>query len=118
MPASVRYPGLRRLVTVAIDIGRRQGEELGLRWQDVDFEGLRLWVRTTLHLVGGAYLLGRPKSETSDREVALSEFTLRALKDEGAAHGPPRRPLALGGGRSSPAWCSPPPWGRPETAPV
>jgi len=80
-------PGLRRLVTVALDTGLRQGEELGLRWQDVDFEGRRLWVRTTLHRVGAAYLLGRPKSETSEREVALSEFTLRALKDERAAQG-------------------------------
>ena len=77
-------PGLRRLVTVALDTGLRQGEELGLRWQDVDLEGRRLWVRTTLHRVGDTYLLGRPKSETSEREVALSEFTLRALRDEQA----------------------------------
>ncbi|HUY97675.1 MAG TPA: site-specific integrase [Verrucomicrobiae bacterium] len=84
-------PGLRRLVTIACDTGLRQGEELGLRWQDLDFEGRRLWVRTTLHRVGDAYLLGRPTSETSEREVALSEFTLRALRDERAAQAAAKR---------------------------
>lgn len=75
-------PGLRRLVTVAIDTGLRQGELLGLRWQDVDFDGRRLHVRQTLQRVDGAYVVGPPKSETSMREVALSELTLRALADE------------------------------------
>lgn len=78
-------PGLRRLVTVAIDTGMRQGEQLGLRWQDVDFEGRRLFVRTTLQRVGYAYSLGPPKTATSERELALSDLTLRALADERAA---------------------------------
>lgn len=31
-------PGLQRLVAVAITTGLRQGEQLGLRWEDIDFE--------------------------------------------------------------------------------
>ncbi|MHB1624477.1 MAG: site-specific integrase [Candidatus Dormibacteria bacterium] len=98
-------PGLRRLVTVAIDTGLRQGEELGLRRQDVDFEGRRWWVRTTLHRVGDAYLLGRPKSEMSEREVALSEFTMRALKDERAAQGAAEEAAGPRWREVTPAWC-------------
>ena len=75
-------PGLRRLVAVAIDTGLRQGELLGVRWGDVDFEGRRLMVRTTLQRVGGEYRLGPPKSDTSSREVELSGFTLDALAGE------------------------------------
>ena len=41
-------PGLRRLATVAITTGLRLGEQLGLRWADVDTERRCLTVRTTL----------------------------------------------------------------------
>lgn len=75
-------PGLRRLVTVAIDTGLRQAEELGLHWEDIDFEGRSLTVRSTLQRVGQEYVLGPPKSETSGRTVALSELSLGALRDE------------------------------------
>jgi integrase len=74
--------GLRRLVTVAIDTGLRQGELLGLTWGAVDLEGRILYVRKTLQRVSGTYSLGPPKSEQSERTVALSEMTLQALKDE------------------------------------
>ncbi len=75
-------PGLRRLVAISIDTGLRQAELLGLRWPDVDFEGRTLTVRETLQRVDREYVLGRPKSETSCRTVALSDLSLKALRDE------------------------------------
>ncbi|MGH7641882.1 MAG: site-specific integrase [Candidatus Dormibacteria bacterium] len=71
--------GLRRLVIVAIDTGLRQGEQLGLRWTDVDFDQRCLYVRTTLERVTDSYLLGEPKSDTSRRSLALSAVALKAL---------------------------------------
>jgi integrase len=90
-------PGLGRLVTVAIDTGLRQGEQLGLRWSDVDFERRCLYVRTTLQRVGADYVLGPPKSETSARELELSEFTLAALRAE-------REAQQVAQGTAGPRW--------------
>jgi integrase len=75
-------PGLRRLAVVAITSGLRAGEQLGLRWDDIDFERRLLHVRTALQRVGGAYLLGTPKSLTSRRVVNLTGTALEALQAE------------------------------------
>ena len=75
-------PSLRRLAVVAIHSGLRLGEELGLRWVDVDLEGHALHVRQCLQRVGGTYQLVEPKSSTSRRVVALPESALEALREE------------------------------------
>lgn len=75
-------PGLRRLAVVAITTGLRMGEQLGLRWDDVDFERHCLHVRQTLQRAAGAYSLAEPKSSTSRRVVALPDAALEALREE------------------------------------
>jgi len=75
-------PGLRRLAVVAITTGLRLGEQLGLRWDDIDFERRCLHVRTTLQRIAGAYSLSEPKSATSRRVVALPDSALEVLRDE------------------------------------
>ncbi len=75
-------PSLRRLAVVGITTGLRMGEQLGLRWQDVEQEHHCLYVRTTLQRIGGIYSLGEPKSATSRRIVALPEAALEALHEE------------------------------------
>jgi integrase len=75
-------PGLRRLATVAITTGLRLGEQLGLRWADVDTERRCLTVRTTLQRTAGAYSLGEPKSTASRRVVPLTDSALEALHQE------------------------------------
>jgi len=75
-------PSLRRLAVVAITTGLRMGEQLGLRWADVDFERRCLHVRTALQRTDGAYSLAEPKSSTSRRIVALPDAALEALREE------------------------------------
>lgn len=75
-------PSLRRLAVIAITGGLRLGEQIGLRWADVDFERRCLTVRTALQRVGRAYQLVEPKSSTSRRVVALPDSALEALRDE------------------------------------
>lgn len=66
---------------VALALGLRQGEALGLRWEDVDLEAGTLAVRQTLmRLKGRGIVFGTPKSSASVREVALPQSLLRALK--------------------------------------
>jgi integrase len=66
-------------VTAAMT-GLRQGELLGLRWRDVDFEAKK--VRVVSPYVRGEF--GDPKSEGSGRSVPLAERVateLKALRD-------------------------------------
>lgn len=73
---------LRALWCVAALSGCRQGELLGLRWQDVDLEAGVLHVRQTLiGLEGTLPRFGEPKTAHSRRTVTLSGEAVAALRD-------------------------------------
>lgn len=69
------------LYRVALATGLRQGELLGLRWSDVDFDGGSVTVRKTLHRRGGEYFLDDPKTAESQDSVPLLAGSLAALKE-------------------------------------
>jgi integrase len=73
------------LYLTAAMTGLRQGELLGLRWRDIDFEARR--VRVVSPFVRGEF--GDPKSTGSGRSVPLAERAAVALR----SHGQPARPL-------------------------
>lgn len=56
---------LQALVTVALAIGLRHGEMLGLSWDDVDLENRTLTVKTRVNRVRGRGLLVRDGAKTS-----------------------------------------------------
>jgi integrase len=64
---------LEALYTVALSLGLRMGEALGLRWQDIDFERRVLTVNRLLERIGrgqGSTLqLVEPKTSRSRRTV-------------------------------------------------
>jgi integrase len=66
---------------LALTTGMRQGEILGLRWEDVDFGNKTLSINQTVQDVGGHVTITQPKTKTSKRIVALSEFALQTLKE-------------------------------------
>lgn len=71
------------LWTVAIATGMRQGELLGLRWQDVDLEEKRLRVVQTIGRVRGqGIVFKRPKTKGSRRVVMLADEAARALREQ------------------------------------
>jgi integrase len=70
---------LEALYLVALGVGLRQGEILGLRWSDVDLEGGTLTVRHALARIDGRLELVEPKSVTSRRVVPLPAFVRDAL---------------------------------------
>ena len=61
---------------LAIHCGLRQGELLGLKWDDVDLERGTLQVRRTLS--GGAFT--SPKTAKSRRTVRLKQSAVEALR--------------------------------------
>lgn len=67
--------------TVALALGLRQGEALGLRWENVDLEAGTLAVRQSLGRVKGQGLvLGPVKSRAGRRVIALPAQLLAELK--------------------------------------
>lgn len=69
------------LYTVALGFGLRQGELLGLCWEDVDFERGLLHVRHTLQ---PGYVLGEPKTVSSRRSLVMPAFIAEALREQQA----------------------------------
>ena len=65
---------------MAVALGLRLGEALGLRWEDVDLEAGVLHVRQALQRLRGEIAFVEPKSKRSRRSVALPEVVTAALK--------------------------------------
>jgi integrase len=65
---------------LAIHTGLRQGELLGLKWDDVDLEAGTLQVRRTLTTTKGGLVLSAPKTKGSRRAVKLSQTAVSALR--------------------------------------
>ena len=77
--AAIAGDRLEALYLVALGIGLRQGEILGLRWSDVDLVVGTLTVRHALARIEGHLVLVEPKSATSRRVVPLPAFVRDAL---------------------------------------
>ena len=78
--------------TVALAVGLRQSEALGLQWSDIDLSTGTLSVRRGLHRVAGKGLVyEEPKSERSRRTLALPSQLVEALKAHQAAQLEERR---------------------------
>lgn len=82
---------LEALYTVALALGLRQGEALGLRWQDVDLDTGALRVRVSLQPLprdlrpegaprGSRLVLVEPKTARSRRTVTMPAVVVSALR--------------------------------------
>jgi integrase len=78
--ASIRGDRLEALYTVALAVGLRKGEALGLRWDDVDLETGTLSIRFSLQRIDGKLQLVEPKSAKSRRTIALPALSVSALR--------------------------------------
>jgi integrase len=70
---------LSALYRLALTLGMRQAEILGLRWADVDLDAGALRVRQTLQRIGGETITKEPKTARSRRTLALSPSLVAAL---------------------------------------
>jgi integrase len=77
---TARHDRLYALYAVALALGLRRGEALGLRWEDVDLVDGFLFVRQTLQRLGGKLVFGPVKSDESERIIALPDACLTALR--------------------------------------
>jgi integrase len=96
---AVQGDRLEALYVLAISTGMRQGELLGLRWQDVDVERRRL------------QLVRQLKTRQSRRAVVLSELAVTALVDHRERQAAEREQQGVS--RESKAWSFPTLSGKP-----
>jgi len=70
------------IYVLACGTGMREGEILGLRWQDVDLvEGKLKVIQTIQFIQGKGLVFGEPKSKQSKRLIILPDFVVEALKE-------------------------------------
>ncbi len=67
------------LYSVALALGLRRGEALGLRWIDVDLIDNVITIRKTLQRVSGQLTNGPVKTESSERKIAVPAPLARVL---------------------------------------
>jgi integrase len=72
---------LEALYAVAIALGLRQGEALGLRWQDVDLDARQLHVRHALQRIDGRLQLVEPKTKRSRRTITMPAAVVTPLRE-------------------------------------
>jgi len=72
---------LRAVYVLALMLGLRKGELLGLRWVDVDIEGAELHVRQASQRVAGELHFAAPKTRRSRRSLPLPPLVVDALKE-------------------------------------
>ncbi len=77
---SIAGERLEALYSVALTMGLRQGEALGLRWQDVDLELGYLRISKQLQRVHGAPQLVEPKTARSRRTLAMPPMITKSLE--------------------------------------
>jgi integrase len=78
--AAAENDRLAALYSVALALGLRQGEALGLSWEDIDFASRRLHVRHGLQRIAGELRLVEPKTRQSRRTIALPTVVIDALQ--------------------------------------
>ena len=77
----VRGHRLEALYAVALALGLRQGEALGLRWRDVDLNERTLRVSNQLQRVEGRLVLVEPKTERSRRVLVIPPTIVERLRE-------------------------------------
>ncbi|MEU9794876.1 site-specific integrase [Streptomyces sparsogenes] len=78
--AAARGDRLWAAYELAVRIGLRRGEVLGLRWKDVDLASGTVTIRQTIQRVGGQLLIAAPKTQRSARRIALPPECVTALR--------------------------------------
>ena len=78
---AIKGDGLEAFFTVALSLGLRRGEALGLRWQDVDFENHTVRICQQLQRVEKKLVLSEPKTKSSRRLLSLPDSLAAKLRD-------------------------------------
>ncbi len=76
---NIKGDRLEALFTVALALGLRKSEALGIRWQDIDFESKTATIQVELVYNKKKFMLEPLKTDNGRRNLALPQFALDAL---------------------------------------
>jgi len=79
--AAIKGDRLEALYSVALTMGLRQGESLGLRWHDIDLDLGYLRVAKQLQRIDRRFVLVEPKTARSRRTLAIPPAIVETLRD-------------------------------------
>ncbi len=79
--AEAKGDRLEALYVLAVSTGMRQGELLGLQWEDIDLDRGTVQIRHQLHELAGQHALVEPKTAKSRRRVDLPALAVVALME-------------------------------------
>ena len=77
---AIKGDPLETVFHVALSLGLREGEILGLRWQDVDLDKRIVHVRCSLQRIDKKLRLVEPKTEKSKRTLPIPDSLLSSLR--------------------------------------
>jgi len=77
---TVRGDRYEALFVLAVTTGMRQGELLGLRWEDVDRQAGTIHVQRSLQRTKEGFTLTEPKTKRSRRQIELTDLARNALE--------------------------------------
>jgi integrase len=92
--AAVKGDRFAALYVLALTTGMREGELLGLRWQDLDLDRATLQVRMNVQEADGKFIVAETKTAYSRRSIALTKKAVAALRQHKAKQDEDR--MALG----------------------
>lgn len=75
----IRGDRLEALYLLALVYGLRQGELLGLRWSDIDFERQTIHINHALQKIGPTFQLVSPKTDKAKRQIPIPTVIYEAL---------------------------------------
>lgn len=91
--AAIKGDRLEALYSVALTMGLRQGEALGLEWKDVDLELGYLRINKQLQRHDGEFQLVPTKTSTSRRTLAMPASIVQSLRDHRLRQADERRAI-------------------------
>ncbi len=90
---AVKGDRFEALHVLALTTGMREGELLGLRWQDIDLENATAYVRMNVQEAERGFILAETKTANSRRSVRLSKLAVAALRQHRARQDSEREAL-------------------------
>ena len=68
--------------TIALYLGLRNGEILGLEWKDIDYDKRTITInRISSHKLGEGMITGTPKTKKSNRTISIPDILINLLKE-------------------------------------
>ena len=76
-----KYDGYYEIFIMALSTGMRRGENVGLKWKDINFETGQLDIGRQVTRVKGELIITEPKTKDSIRSIILPTNILNILKE-------------------------------------